>query len=124
LADISFRSDGRVTLPTRYHGEVTLSQGKWNEICAEPERFHYRHNGEKIPTTLITPDSVRHHSSTASQFIYYKRFDKFKIAENVEGPMACKFMAVVIDTATQRVCTVYPTNKPKSGSKEYKPEAS
>jgi hypothetical protein len=50
------------------------------------------------------------------------RFDSFNILEGVEGAMRCKFMAVVIDTATQRVCTAYPTDKPKPGSKEYKPE--
>jgi hypothetical protein len=122
LPDISFRADGTVSFPTKYHGEVTLSRQKWDTICDQSERFYYRHNGEKIPTTLVTPDFVRHHKDTATQFIYYKAFDKFTIVENVEGPVPCKFMAVVIDAATQRVCTVYPTIKPKSGSKEYKPE--
>lgn len=105
-------------------GDVSLSQAKWNQICSEPERFYYRHNGEKVATTLVNPDFVRHHKTIATQLIYYKRFDSFKIAERVEGPMPCKLMAVVIDTATQRVCTVYPTDKPKAGSKEYKPAGS
>lgn len=124
MADISFGSDGKAIFPTKHHGEVSLSQGKWDQICSQPERFYYRHNGEKIPTALIAPDHVRHHKNIADQFIYYKKFDSFKIADNVEGPMLCKLMAVVIDTATQRVCTVYPTDKPKVGSREYKPEGS
>jgi len=124
LADLSFRPDGKAVFPTKYHGEVTLSRNKWDEICGQPERFFYRHNGEKVPTTLVVPDSVRHHGKIASQFIYYKRFDTFKIGEGIEGPMSCKFMAVVIDTATQRICTVYPTDKPKVGSREYKPQES
>ena len=124
MADISFDPNGRATFPTKHHGEVFLSQKKWDEICAEPERFFYRFNGEKVPTTLINPDFVRQHGKIPSQFIYYKRFDKFKVAENVEGPMPCKLMAVVIDIATQRVCTVYPTDKPKPGGREFKPEGS
>lgn len=122
MSDISFRSAGKVIFPTRYHGEVSLSRKKWDEICGEPERFFYRHNGEKIATTLVVPDFVRKHKLIGSQFIYYKRFESFKILEGVESSMPCKFMAVVIDTATQRVCTVYPTDKVKSGAKEYKPE--
>lgn len=124
MADIVFDSDCRITFPSKYHGDVSLSRAKWNQICSEPERFYYRHNGEKVATTLVNPDFVRHHKTIASQLIYYKRFDSFKIAERVEGPMPCKLMAVVIDTATQRVCTVYPTDKPKAGSKEYKPAGS
>jgi len=121
LADISFRPDGKATFPTKHHGEVTLSREKWDTICDQPERFYYRLNGEKISTTLVTPDFVRHHKDNTTQFIYYKAFEKFTIVEGVEGPVPCKFMSVVIDTATQRVCTVYPTDKPKSGSKEVKP---
>lgn len=122
MGDISFRSDGEVIFPTKHHGEVTLSRRKWDEICKEPERFFYRYNGEKIATTLVAPDFVIKHGRIESQFIYYKRFDKFKILEGVESSMPCKFMAVVIDAATQRVCTVYPTDRVKTGTREYKPE--
>jgi hypothetical protein len=122
LADISFRPNGKAEFPTKYHGEVSLSQKKWDEICREPERFYYRLNGEKVPTTLVAPDFVRQHGRIATQFIYYKRFDSFKIMEGVEAPLPCKLMAVVIDTTTGRVCTVYPTDRHKPGSKEYKPE--
>jgi len=121
LPDISFGSDGKVTFPTKYHGEVTLSKDKWETICNCPERYYYRLNGEKIPTTLVTPDHVRHHKDIETQFFYYKKFEKFTIVENVEGPAPFRFMAVIIDTATQRICTVYPVDKPKSG-KEYKLE--
>lgn len=122
MADIAFDADGKARFPTKYHGEVSFSQGKWWDICARPERYYYRLNGDKVGTTLVNPDLVRHHSANQSQFMYYKRFDKFTIAEGIEAPGPAKFMAVVIDTATQRVCTVYPTDKPKPG-KEYKPDA-
>jgi hypothetical protein len=124
LGDITFNANGRVIFPTKYHGDVAFSKGKWDAICSKPERYYYRHNGEKVATTLITPDFVRHHKDIPTQFFYYKRFETFKIAETIEGPMACKLMAVVIDTATQRLCTVYPTDKPKTGSRQYKPQGS
>ena len=119
MADPYFEDDGRARLLTKYHGEVSLSEKKWNEICAEPERSYYHLNGEKIATTLIAPDMVRHHASISTQLIYYKHFDKIMLAANVEVPSPVKYMAVVIDTSTGRVCTVYPTDKPKAGSKEY-----
>ncbi len=122
LADIAFDANGKARFPTKYHGEVSFSQGKWWDICARPERYYYRLNGEKVETTLVNPDSVRHHPKAPKQFIYYKRFDKFKIAAGVEGPLPAKFMAVIIDTETKRLCTVYPTDRPKAG-KEYKPNA-
>jgi len=115
MADISFGSKNKVTFPTRFHGDVILSQATWHHICAKPERNYYKYNGDMIPTTLINPDYVRHHSKKATQFLYYKAFARFKIAENIEGPMPCKLMTVVIDTATQRICTVYPTDKMKLG---------
>jgi len=62
---------------------------------------------------------VRHHASIESQLIYYKSFNKLMLSLNIEIPSPAKLMAVVIDTETGRVCTVYPTDKPKSGSKEY-----
>jgi hypothetical protein len=120
LADISFGTNGRIKFPTKYHGQISFSKAKWDDICSRPERFFYRYNGDKVATTLVNPDLVRHHKKFANQFIYYKQFKSFKIAENVEGPMPCKHMAVVIDTHTKRICTVYPTDKPKLG-KEYKP---
>jgi hypothetical protein len=74
-----------------------------------------------VATTLIAPDYVRHHKTITSQFIYYKLFDSFTITDGVESPLPCKFFAAVVDTATQRVCTVWPTDKPRPGSKEFKP---
>jgi hypothetical protein len=120
VADISFGPNRIVTFPTKYHGDVSLSRDKWDRICSEPERFYYRYNGDKVATTLVAPDFVRHHKDVATQFFYYKRFEKFVISENIEGPFPCKLMVVVIDTETQRICTVYPTDKPKPGSKELK----
>ena len=121
MPDITFGEDGLAVFPTKYHGEVTLSRAKWDQICSQPERFYYRYNGEKVSTTLVAPDYVRHHKYVQTQFLYYKKFESFQIAERIDGPMPCQFMAVVIDTATQRICTLYPTNKPKTGTKEYNP---
>jgi len=45
------------------------------------------------------------------------------LGPSIEVPSPAKLMAVVIDTETARVRTVYPTDKPKSGSKEYNPNA-
>jgi hypothetical protein len=67
---------------------------------------------------LIAPELVRHHTSIGTQFIYYKRFPKWRLTEGVEGP--AMMMAVVIDTETQKVCTVFPVRQPKDG-REYKP---
>jgi hypothetical protein len=97
---------------------MTLSKQKWDEICREPERYFYRHNGDKVGTTLIAPDMVRHHGSIDTQFIYYKHFDKIMLGPAIEVPSPVNLMAVVVDTATGRVCTIYPTDKPKAG-KEY-----
>jgi len=118
LADIQFDDDGKVRFLTRYHGEVNLSQAKWNAVCGKPERYYYRLNGDKIATTLMAPDAVRHHASVATQFFYYKRFPKWQLVAGVEGPAL--MMAVVIDTETQKVCTVFPVHGPKAG-REYKP---
>ena len=119
MADISFRPDGLAIFPTRYHGEVTLTRWKWEEICAERERFYYKHNGEKVATTLINPDIVRHHRIEPNQFFYYKEFETYKLDEGIEGPVRCKFFAVIVDVSTKRVCTLYPVIEPKEG-KEYK----
>lgn len=121
MADISFDSKGRVIFPTKYHGEISFSKKKWDDICSRPERYYYRLNGEKIATTLITPDEVRWHKTEQTQLLYYKEFRTFKIADGIEGPMPAKFMAVVIDTSTQRICTLYPVDKPKKG-KVFRPE--
>ena len=99
---------------------MALSKVKWNLICSKPERYYYHLNGDNVATTLIAPDVVRHHTSSAAQFFYYKRFPKWQLAPGVEGPGM--MMAVVIDTDTQRVCTVFPVHQPKSG-KEYDPNA-
>jgi hypothetical protein len=119
LPDITF-VNGSVTFPTRHHGEVTLSERKWNDICGKPERQYSRYNGDKVATTRVAPDHVRHHKHEKSQFLYYKQFEAFKLSEGVQVSLGAKFMAVVIDTNTQRVCTVYPVDEPKTG-KEYKP---
>lgn len=70
----------------------------------------------------MAPDFVRRYALIRTQFLYYKKFDSFKIGEGIEGPMPCKLMAAVIHAATGCVCTTYPTDKPKSESKEYRPE--
>ena len=82
MADIVFGSDGKASFPTKWHGDVTLSRGKWEEICREPERHYYRHNGEKIATALINPDLVRHHEKKLSQLLYYKAFYTIKLNES------------------------------------------
>ena len=119
LSDITFGVHGRVVFPTKYDGEVTLSKSKWDVICSHPERFYYRLNGEKVPTTLVNPDVVRRHRIVPHQVFYYKRFETCRIADHVEGPVPCQYWTVIVDIVTKRVCTVYPTSKPKPG-KEYK----
>ena len=121
MADISFDSKGRAQFPTKYHGEVSLSDKKWAAICSQPERRYYKYNGEKIPTTLINPNYVRHHRVIPDQFLYYKKFDRYKVTETAEIPLRSGFCCVIIDTSTGRVCTVYPTRRIKKG-KEFKPK--
>lgn len=123
MADISFGSKGRVQFPTKYHGEVSLSERKWSLICSQPERRYYKYNGDKIPTTLINPDLVRHHKVFRRQFLYYKKFDRYKITETSEIPLRSGFCCVIIDASTKRICTVFPTRKIKKG-REFKPKES
>lgn len=117
MSDIKFDQDGKARFPTKYHGEVILSQDKWETICSQPERLYYRYNGDKISTTLVNPDSVRHHRHNEGQFFYYKEFGTLKLREEVEVPCPpwCKYFAVVIDERTKRVRTVFPVRKPKEG---------
>ncbi len=119
MPDLTFARDGRAHFPTKYHGMLSMSKAKWDEVCQEPERFYYRQNGEKVATTLIHPDFVRCSKSHRSQFLYYKQFEIFQLSG--KGIAArLKYWTVIIDTRTMRICTVYPTNNPKPG-KEYKP---
>ncbi len=118
MPNFPFNNTNKIDLRTKHHGTVSLSKAKWEEICSEPERFYYRDNAEKVSTTLINPDYVRNSHNYATQVIYYKRFETFKIG-NKEINSIVKFWAVIIDPTTKRVCTIYPTPKPKSG-KEYK----
>lgn len=121
MPDITFSPNGKAVFATKYHGEVTLSEPKWNVICSQSERSYYRYNGEKIGTTLINPDEVRHHSHEPDQFFYYKKFPKITVTNGVEySPKDGVYFAVIVDAATAKICTVYPVNKPKSG-KAYKP---
>lgn len=120
MPDIVFGPTGTATFPTKYHGEVTLSARKWDDICGKPERLYYRHNGDKVATTLITPDYVRYHKHEKGQFLYYKRFETFNLTEGTKIELGIKFMAVIIDTDTSRVCTSYPLLQPKPG-REFKP---
>lgn len=119
MPNISFPPNGKATFPTKYHGDVTLSEGKWTTICSEPERLYYSFNGDRIATTLINPDLVRCHAHKPTQFLYYKRFSRILLTESIEVPRAVYF-AVVLDEETKRVCTVYPVLKPKPG-KAYAP---
>ncbi len=120
MPDLTFNQDKRAVFPAKYHGEVSISKEKWDEICQEPERFYYRENAEKIATTLINPDTVRYSKNHNNQFIYYKMFGYIKIG-NREVESKVKHWAVIIDITTSKICTVYPTPKPKTG-KEYKGE--
>ena len=118
MPDFNFINDSRANFPTKYHGEVSISKIKWDEICQEPERFYYRENAEKIATTLINPEYVRHHNIHPSQLVYYKKFETFTLG-NKQIDLRLKYWAVIIDTHTGRICTIYPVAKPKPG-KEYK----
>lgn len=118
MPDITFNQKQRAVFPTRYHGDVSISRAKWDEICQEPERFYYRENAEKVATTLVNPDYIRYSKNHDNQFIYYKMFETFKIGDN-KIKSKIKYWAVVIDNTTNRICTIYPTVKPKIG-REYK----
>lgn len=121
MADIEFDDDGKVHFLTKHHGTVVLTRANWeNHICGKPERWYYRLNGDKVATTLISPDVIRHHRSNGDQLFYYKSFPKWQLVEGVIGPALMMVMTVVIDTEFQRVCTAYPVQQPKPG-KEYKP---
>lgn len=124
MANIAFGTDGKADFPTKYHGYVTLSSTKWAIICGKPERSFYQFNGEKIATTLISPDQVRHHAKEPTQLFYYKRFTSLQLSAGVETPCPQGvWYAVIIDTATGRICTVYPVPTPKPG-KAYVPPKS
>ncbi|MBU0614123.1 hypothetical protein KJ766_02465 [Patescibacteria group bacterium] len=118
MPDLTFNKRKRAVFPTKHHGNVSISQIKWEEVCLEPERKYFKENAEKIATTLINPDVVRYSRKYEDQFIYYKRFETIKIGDR-EIDLKVKFWAVVIDKQTGRICTVYPTQKPKAGH-EYK----
>lgn len=116
MPDITFGPLGKAIFPTKYHGDVTLSQGKWNTICNAPERSYYPLNGEKIATTLILPDTVRHHKREIYQFLYYKQFSHILIQPGIGvAPANGVYFAVVIDSSSKRICTVFPVNNPKPG---------
>ena len=120
MPGLQFGREGKIVFPTKYHGAVSLSQVKWNTICSQPERRYYGFNGEKIATTLINPDLVRHHQKEKNQFFYYKKFSTIKLDDSIEvSPVGGVYFAVIIDDSTRRVCTVYPVVKPKVG-KQFK----
>ncbi len=119
MSDISFESSGTAIFPTKWHGEVALSKGKWDRICDQPERAYYRLNGEKIATTLMVPDHVRKHSREPHQFLYYKKFQTCRITEAVEAEVPFPYWTVIINAGTKKICTIYPVDQPKIG-KEYR----
>ena len=118
MPNFDFKNNTRIDLPTKHHGVVSLSKAKWQEICQEPERFYYQDNAEKVSTTLINPDHVRYSHNHKNQLVYYKEFETFKLGDK-EVNSKVRFWAVIIDSTKKRVCTIYPTPKPKTG-KEYK----
>jgi hypothetical protein len=116
VPDIVFGDDDRAVFPTKHHGDVTLSKAKWDIICGEPERYYYRANGEKIATVLINPDQIRHHQHNGDQLFYYKKFMMIMMNNDVGLDLnAGVYFAVIIDTSTNRICTVYPVEQPKPG---------
>jgi hypothetical protein len=124
VPDIVFGDDDRAVFPTKYHGPVTLSKAKWDIICEAPERYYYRHNGEKVATTLINPDQIRHHQHNRDQLFYYKKFRMLMVNDQTGFDLkAGVYFAVVIDTSTTRICTVYPVEQPKAGKLFVPPKA-
>ena len=120
MAELGFDKSGCIRFPTKYHGDVTLSKKKWDEICLHAERQWYKFNGEKVATTLVTPDRVRYHynhQQYTDQFFYYKEFISYNLTPNITIPVSIKvkFFAVIIDTNTNKVCTVYAVRNPKKG---------
>ena len=121
MPDLVFGENNRAYFPTKYHGEVSISKAKWDEICQEPERFYYKENAEKIATTLINPEHVRLSENYPDQFMYYKKFEMIRIGGK-EVVSRAPYWAIVIDTLTRKICTLYPTLKIKHG-KEYTGES-
>jgi hypothetical protein len=116
VPDIAFGKDGKAVFQTKYHGEVTLSEAKWNIICSQPERAYYRYNGDKIGTTLINPDQIRHHRHEPNQLFYYKKFLSLNYNSEVEMKAFWGvYFAIVIDTESSKICTAYPVEEPKPG---------
>ncbi len=121
MPDLAFDKENRCYFSTKHHGEVSISKAKWDEICQEPERFYYRENAEKIATTLINPEYVRYSKNYQSQFMYYKKFEMIRIGSK-EVNSTVPYWSIIIDDSTKKICTLYPTPKPKSG-KEYTGES-
>ena len=121
MPDLAFGKDNRSYFPTKYHGEVSVSKAKWDEVCQEPERFYYRENAEKIATALVNPEHVRHSKNYPNQFMYYKKFEMVRIGGK-EVISRAPYWAIVIDVSTRKICTLYPTPRVKSG-KEYTGES-
>ncbi len=121
MPDISFPSNGRAVFSTKHHGDFTLSKKVWDEKCSYPERSYFRYNGEKIGTILINPDCIYVSDKHPNQLKYYKEFDRIALSDKITVPTNKhnKMWAVIVDEATRYVCTIYPTEKPRSG-KEYK----
>ena len=117
MPDLTFDKANRCFFPTKHHGEVSISKAKWDEICQEPERFYYRENAEKVATALINPEHVRYSKNYQNQFVYYKKFEMIRLGGKEVNSRA-PYWSVIIDVSTKKICTLYPTPKPKSG-KEY-----
>ena len=79
MPDLTFDKTNRCYFPTKYHGEVSISKAKWDEICQEPERFYYRENAEMIATALVNPEHVRYSKNYQNQFVYYKKFEMIRL---------------------------------------------
>jgi hypothetical protein len=83
VPDIVFGDDDRAVFPTKFQGNMTLSKTKWTIICEAPERHYYRYNGDKVATTLINPDVVRHHLHNKCQLFYYKKFTQLMMSDQL-----------------------------------------
>jgi hypothetical protein len=117
VPNVDFDESGHAKFITKYHKEVTLSRNKWDIICAKPERKHLVFNGEKIATALVNPDEVRKSQDNEDIFFYSKKVDRYVLSEGVTATPRkdMGYFVVIIDAKKGRVCTVYPTSKPKAG---------
>lgn len=93
-----------------------LRRNTWNIKTKQPERWYLKFNFDKIELTIAYPEEVRRSTKRADSKILYRKFSQMTIAPNITASWD-GYIAVVIDTKTNRIQTIYPTRKIKEGEK-------